>query len=274
MGINFDRLFSIPHDDPKVTADTWFDVQPCKTFHVFGQSIVITQPSSSFWVYLLGVLTTMLGVFFIASSGQEFSRLLWGVSLILWGVGALIAGTSYQAFGYQLKVKNRDVVAWTSWWEVIYLIFQQWSINVMFIAVVYSCLPIAIVPASVIAILVSIVYCIVVFYGALNAIKRLITYELMVKVSTPFIFFFIALNTWRFFQTGEMLDVALLGVWLGLIATDRLYWLYYNAGFTQKLWMKGRWFSENDVLHVALIIWVVYIWLVVAPLIKDAPVLP
>jgi hypothetical protein len=60
-------------------------------------------------------------------------------------------------------------------------------------------------------------------------------------------------------------------VWLGLIITDRLYWWYYNAGYAGRLWVKGRWFSENDVLHVALVVWIIYIAVVLVPLVQDAP---
>ncbi|TCS38870.1 hypothetical protein [Reinekea marinisedimentorum] len=268
----FGRLATISHEDESLNAETWFTVQPCRIVKLFGKPVVITQPSSSFWVYLLGILTTAVGVYFLARQGEALSRLYWGWSLILWGVGALIAGTSYQAFGYQLKCAGREKVAWTSWWEVIYLIFQQYSINVMLVAVVYSCLPSAVNIAVAVAILVSVVYAVVVLYGAFKPVKELITYELMVKFCTPFIYFFILLNGWRLVQYGLPLDAALLGVWFGLIITDRLYWWYYNAGLTGKLWAKGRWFSENDVLHVALVVWVIYIAVVLVPLVEDAAV--
>lgn len=264
------RLFTIEHDDPKLSIDTWTKVQPCRSYSLLGKELFITQPSSSFWVYLLGVLTTLVGLYFLATDAQQVSRLLWGVSLILWGVGAVIAGTSYQAFGYQLKCAGRPKVAWTSWWEVIYLIFQQVSINVMLVAVAYSCLSELGQSISIwVAVLVSIAYSIMVFYGAFKPVKSLITFELMVHFCTPFILFFIGLNGWRFWQLGTALDLALLGTWFGLIVTMWLYWQYYFAGYTEKLWAKGRWFSENDVLHVALIVWVIYIGLIVAPLVTD-----
>jgi hypothetical protein len=266
------RLQSIPHDDPSLTEQTWRLVQPCKRYELGRYNIFITQPSSTFWVYLLGVLTTLLGVFFLVTFDNHTSRVLWGISLILWGVGALLAGTSYQAFGYQLKCQDRPMVAWTSWWEVIYMIFQQLSVNVMVVAVAYSLLN---EPgqrwATLVAIAVSIAYCIMITYAAFKPKKALLTFELMVHWCTPMILFMAALNIWHIATQPTPLDFALLGTWLGLIATMLCYQYYLKAGIGQKLWSKGVWFSENDVLHVLLIVWVAYIAWVLSPLIIDAP---
>jgi len=264
------RLYEIKHDDPNLNSETWFIIQPCRKLNFFGREIVITQPASTFWVYLLGVITTLLGIYFIATYDDHTSRTMWGISLVLWGLGALIAGTSYQAFGYQLKCAGRPQVVWTSWWEIAYLIFQQVSVSVMLLAVAYSCLTEAgQILSIVVATTVSIAYIVVVCRGVFTPLKPLITFELMVHFCTPLIIFFIVLNTWRYWQFGQALDLALIGTWFGLVLTMYLYNKYMALGLTEKLWSKGKWFSENDVLHVALIVWVIYIALIVAPLVKD-----
>jgi hypothetical protein len=40
-------------------------------------------------------------------------------------------------------------------------------------------------------------------------------------------------------------------------------------GFTQDLWRNGIWFSDNDVLHVGMILWIFHIWKLILPLVKD-----
>ena len=265
------RLDVIKHDDANLNEETWSSIQPCRTYRCFGREIFITQPSSSFWVYFLGVQTTVLGCWFLIESMQQTSRMLWGVSLVLWGLGALVAGTSYQAFGFQLKCKGRDRAVWTSWWEVVYLLLQQYSVSVMLVAVAYSCLSEVGQSWSITAaLLVSALYTFAVLYGAFKPIKSLITFELMVKVCTPMIAFMGIINSSRFYSYGMTLDLALLGLWFGLVVTMLSYNWYMKSGYTEKLWQRGKWFSENDVLHVVLIVWVFYLAAVVEPLVFDA----
>lgn len=264
------RLFSIPHDDPMLTENTWQQVQPCKHYSLGSSRLLITQPSSSFWVYLLGVLTTFVGIAFIVTMADQTSRLLWGIGLVLWGIGALVAGTSYQAFGYQLKCQHRPIVAWTNWWEVVYLLMQQFSVNALLAAVAYSSLHGEMRQWAInAAVITSLVYLVIIAIGAFKPVKSLITFELMVHFCTPAILFMLGLSSWNYLQAANVLDATLITTWVGLIATMAAYHWYFRAGIGQKLWSKGRWFSENDVLHVLLILWIAYIALVLFPQISD-----
>jgi hypothetical protein len=49
------------------------------------------------------------------------------------------------------------------------------------------------------------------------------------------------------------------------------YWLYDKLDITSKLWAKGSgiWFSQNDVLHISLILWMIYIASVVTGRVTD-----
>jgi hypothetical protein len=67
----------------------------------------------------------------------------------------------------------------------------------------------------------------------------------------------------------DSMDLVLLGSWIILLGTMMAYWIYRKHSITKKLWAKGIWFSENDVIHIFLIFWMIYIVTVVANRIKD-----
>ena len=102
-------------------------------------------------------------------------------------------------------------------------------------------------------------------------VKSLITFELMVWVSTPVFLIIIIINGWRYYMFRTPMDLALLGAWVLLLFTMMAYWLYDNLAITSKLWAKGKgiWFSQNDVLHSGLIFWMIYVAIVVANRVND-----
>jgi hypothetical protein len=268
----FNRLNSIRYTDPELTPENWCEVQPCMRIKLASKDIVLTQPSSTVLVYLLGVLTIGVGLYFLWLQGNIVSRLWWGVSLLLWGIGALLAGTSYQAFGYHIKCAGRETCAWTSWWEVIYLMFQQVSIDALLVAIAYSCTKGTLQMVLLrYALVTAVVYIILAFIGGMIPVKSLITFELMVWVSTPIFLIILIINGWRYYIFSTPMDLALLGAWVLLLFTMAAYWLYDNLAITPKLWANGKgiWFSQNDVLHIGLILWMIYIATVVANRVND-----
>ena len=273
----FGRLQTIPQDDPDQTPEKWCVAQPCRKIRIASREIIISQPLSSFWVYLLGFFTVGVGLYFFQFQNGEMSRLWWGVSLLLWGLGALLAGTSYQAFGYEIKCRGKQVCSWTSWWEVVYLMLQQVSMNAMLVAVAYSCttgtFQLVLLGYALVS---SVVFVILIIIGGIVPVKPLITFEFMVWASAPVFFFLCFLNAWRYYIYGDPMDLVLFGCWIILLVTMMAYWTYSKRGITKKLWAKRIWFSENDVLHVLLIFWMIYILAVVANRVKDytAPILP
>ena len=273
----FDRLNSIRYTDPELTPENWCQVQPCMTIKFASKKFILTQPSSTFFVYLLGILTIGVGLYFLRFQGDEISRLWWGISLLLWGIGALLAGTSYQAFGYQIKCAGQETCTWTSWWEVIYLMFQQVSIDALLVAIACSCttgtLKTVLLGYATVS---AVIYVILTFVGGIIPVKSLITFELMIWVSTPIFLIIFILNSWRYYMLSPPVDLALIGAWILLLFTMMGYWLYDNLDITPKLWAKGKgiWFSQNDALHIGLILWMIYIATVVANRVNDyaAPV--
>lgn len=108
-----------------------------------------------------------------------------------------------------------------------------------------------------------------------SAIRRaLCRFEFLLIVSAPNIILLILLNSWRYYHFKRTVDLALLGVWAWLALTIAAYFLYLVSGLTQRLWAQKVWFSENDVLHIGLLIWVLYIVLVVSARLKDEPEVP
>jgi len=268
----FRRLKTIRNTDSELTPANWCEAQPCVKIHIASREIILTQPTSTFLVYSLGLLTIGAGLYFLRMRDSEISRLWWGISLLLWGTGALLAGTSYQAFGYEIKCAGRQTCAWTSWWEVVYLMFQQMSIDAMLVAVAYSCtegsLQMIVLGYALVS---AVVYVIFTFVGGMVPVKSLITFNLMVRVSTPIFLLLFILNGWRYYRLRDPMDLAFLGTWILLLLTMTAYWLYDDLEITQKLWARGKgiWFSQNDVLHICLIFWMIYIAAVVANRVKD-----
>ncbi len=268
----FSRLKSIRYTEPKLTPENWREFQPCVTIKLASRDVILSQPSSTLFVYSFGILTIGVGLNFLWFRGDQASRLWWGISLQLWGIGALLAGTSYQAFGYQIKCAGQATCAWTSWWEVIHLMLQQVSLDALLAAIAYSCTEGMLQTVLLGYALISAVgYVTLTFIGGLVPVKTLITYELMVWVSTPVFLIMFAVSAWRYHTHGTTMDLAFLGAWVLLLLTMTAYWLYDKLDITPKLWAKGKgiWFSQNDVLHIGLILWMIYIATVVAEHVHD-----
>ena len=151
-----------------------------------AKDIVLVQPTSTLFVYLLGALTIGVGLHFLRIRGRHRSRTWWGIALLLWGLGALSAGTSYQAFSYEIKCAGREVCSWTSWWELVYLVLSMASVNAMMMAEAYSCSSGKRRKLMSLFALVSIAsYVVVVLIGALVPVEFLISYELLISSLRP-----------------------------------------------------------------------------------------
>ena len=263
------RLDTIPHF-PAQTPATWLQIQPYAEIHFGDQTIIFVQPSTSIIVYFLGLLTIGVGVYFLRIENKQRSRLWWGIALLLWGLGALLAGTSYEAFSYTIKCAGRDACLWTSWWEIIYLILSVWSIDAMMLAVAWSSAMGKLRRGLLLyAILNAVLYSILVILGVFLPVKFLISFEFLLMVSAPGVIAFFVINGWRYARQKRSIDFIYLGTWIWLGITIAAYFLYLISGNTASLWTKGIWFSENDVLHIGLILWMLYIRVILAPRVTD-----
>ncbi len=267
MSNSFSKIDSIV---TSITPEQWLNSMPSFEMTFFGHDLIIIQPSSTILVYLLGLLTLFVGFFFISTRGYHRSRLWWGIGLVFDGFAAMLAGTGYQAFGYELKCAGREFCLWTNDWEVIYTIFNALAMNALVISMAFACCP-----AHwrkyffTYAIINSIMHTIAVAIGYTLPVRFLVSFENLLLFALPAYLGFIALNSWRFYQFKNIMDLALLTAWVLLGVSIVALYTYGASGFTRFLWEQGTWFSENDILHVILIGWTLYVQLILGCLIKD-----
>ena len=258
---------------PLQTPIDWLNHQPFRVITIGDQSFILMQPSSTFFVYLLGFLTIGFGLFFMKKANKQKSKQWWGVALLLWGIGALLAGTSYQAFSYEIKCAGREFCLWTSWWEIFYMVFSVASVNAMIVAVSYaSAIGKLRKSLTVYAIVNFTFYTFIIFIGSFLPVKFLISFELMLLFLAPGIIFLFGLNLRRYLKYKLALERSLSITWVWLGVTLVVYFLYLMLDVTPVLWAQGIWFSENDILHIGLITWIVYITFGLGKTIQDRPV--
>ncbi len=263
------HLSSIPYN-PEQTPDNWLLIQPYINLNTGAANFVLVQPSSTIFVYLLGIIALGAGLYFFKIRENYQSRIWWGIALLLWGAGALFAGTSYQAFSYEIKCAGQAICSWTSWWEIIYLLLSAASIDAMLISGGYSSCQGRCRKVLVSYAIINItLYTVLVIIGVLSLNKFLISFELLLIVTAPTILFLLILNGWRYFKCRDLMDLALLVMWLWLGVIIGAYFIYLVLDITEYLWERGIWFSENDVLHNGLISWMLTIALFVAKRITD-----
>jgi amino acid transporter len=162
--------------------------------------------------------------------------------------------------------------SWTSWWEIIYLLLSAASIDAMLVSGTYSsCGERNRKVLRYYAILNFALYSVLVISGVFFLNKFLISFELLLIFTAPTILVLFFLNGWRYFRYRENKDLALLITWIWLGVTIGAYFIYLTLGFTDALWARGIRFSENDVLHIGLIGWMIYIAVYVANRVTDLP---
>ncbi len=242
---------------PLTTPESFLAGMPYVKYSTTSGEIIFIQPSSSFLVYALGAILICFGIYFYLTRTMHLSRKYWGVGLILWGISAIVAGTSYQAFGYELKCASRDLCLYTSNFELVYMLLTAYSINYLVAATAYTSLRSEGRKWLLrFAVIDSIFYTIYLFIGAVLPIRFLVSYEgFMAFIGANFILMFI-LNILHFKKHRDPLNRNLIWIWLGFLVVNLGYFVFLFGGIGRTLYENsGFWFNENDMLHVLLISW-------------------
>ncbi|MBN2604378.1 MAG: hypothetical protein JXR62_00985 [Bacilli bacterium] len=244
---------------PMMTPFEYLQTKPF--IDIFGVTLIV--PSSTLIVYLLGIITILIGM--KLSHFDEKYKKYWGISLIIWGVGTLLAGTSYQGLGYELKCSNQDYCLFTSWFELSYLYGTALSITIMAFAVsIQSLNKKYLHKYNQIAIIGFVLYTVSLISGIFFEIKLLITYEWFLIFFLPYFISFMSINVGSNHQLKNPLDRGLILVWVFMLLINIAYFIYFLGGIGELIYENyGIWFSANDVLHIGLIGWMYYIYKVV-----------
>ncbi len=252
--------------DPPVKPSEWCDHQPCWQI---GE-ITVNQPSSSILVFVLTALTLWLAYYFYKTRRQEASRFWWSFSLLLAGLGALFAGISFQAFAYEIKCKGFEYCNYTSYWEIAYNVFTVAGAAAMLIGIAHSFFKNSLIGAcKIYAVVTTLCYIVLSIVGILNANKFLLSFEFMILFSLPPYLIILVYQLYHFTKKPSKLLIRYLTCWAILIFTFIAYSIYLANAYTEKLWASGTWWSANDVLHILMILWCLYIYYFLADFVQD-----
>lgn len=244
--------------EPLTTPQQWCERRPC----VLVAGVVFNEPLGSFLVFLLAFLWIAAGVFFLRSHPGQRSRRWLGVALVLGGIGAVQAGVSYQAFSYLLKCAGREYCVLTNGWEVGYSVTQAMSVSAMLISIAYACTR----GRCRRGIMVyawgnALLYVLMALAGSFLPSRVLLSFEVLMLFALPGILLVMAIAARSWLATRHAGDASLWIASILLLAVQVAYFSYAAAGITAQLWRDGNgfYFSENDVLHVGMILWLAYL---------------
>ncbi len=256
---------------PLTTPDQFLSEMPYITLSIPGKDVILIQPSSTILVYLLGLIMITIGVYFLVTKMNQQSRYYWAIGLILWGISAIVAGTSYQAFGYELKCRGQEHCLFTSNFELVYMLLTAFCINFLVAATGYTSTGVIGRKRLVkFALIDSGAYSMYMFVGAVLPVKFLISYEgFMAFIGVNFLIMFI-LNILHYKKHKDNLNRNLLIIWISFSIVNIGYFVFLLGDIGANLYYNfGVWFNENDALHVLLILWACLIFVLLRKDLSD-----
>jgi hypothetical protein len=259
-------LGSINEIEWGITPQEWLNSH----WYVQWNNIVLAEPSSTFFVFLLAFIILVVSFKFLKNTRNQKSRLWFGLSMLAWSLSTFSAGISYQILSYELKCAGRDVCLWTTPWEIVYLFLYVLSVKLLVVAVSYSCASKGIRKMLMnYAFLTGLIYSVILIFGVLTPNQFLISFELMVLFLVPSYFLMFLLNLSNYRKNHQLLDGNLIKAWVGMLLLTIIYFAFLLSGISKLLWQQGIWFNANDVLHILLIGWALYVLFKIEPLVRD-----
>lgn len=267
--VDCNRLDTIEYS-PKLTPEAFLSTQHWIKIQLGSLNFILSQPSSSLIVYFVSLFDIYVAFKFLQNTQNQKARQWWGIGLFLTGAGALLAGTSYQAFGYEIKCNGREFCTWTSWWEINYALLSGLGMNGFLIGASFSNATGSFRKGiQYYAVTNAVLYSFLLLFGAFTANQFLVSFEFLSLSSTPSVFFFIWLYGRDYKKDKSQTSLYLRNTWIILVAVIVIYAIYLILGITAPLWKMGIWFTENDILHVGMIYWVYYIFAHLVTSVKD-----
>jgi len=250
------KLDQIPYE-PATTGQQWCQDRPCEQVG----DLIVNEPLGSFLVFSLAALWIASGIYFFVTTREQRSRLWFGIALVAGGIGAALAGISFQLFSYELKCAGREYCILTNGYEVGYNMTQTLSVSGLLIAVALACTAKPVRTWIIgYAIANAVVYAVVLAVAVTSANATLLSFEVLIVFSVPGALALAVIAGVRYRKTHDPMARSILIAIVLLIAVQVAFFTWQTLGLTQSLWDSGNgfYFSENDVLHVGMILWLGY----------------
>ena len=270
MLVLFNHTESIPAV-PQQSPEEFLNSVPYTVTQFAGKTLYITQPSSSVFVHLLGILMIAAGIYFVVKAQGQRSRLNLGTGFIFWGASAILAGLSYQTFTYHLKYAGREYGIFTSIFELEYLITTAFAISFIIAGMAYSFLT---GKKRKKLLYFSVIFCAVyfvfLFLGTAIPVKLFVTYEFFVAfMAVIFIVaFIVCIKHYKTYKDKLSRDHII--IYISFLVVNAGYFIYLLSGAGEVLLNRYNiWFNANDVLHILLILWLAEYFFMLKDQLKD-----
>ena len=113
-------------------------------------------------------------------------------------------------------------------------------------------------------------YAVILAIGSIVPFKFMVTYELFSVFFMPHFIVFFLLSIKRYRIKKDIMYKRYIITWILFLIVNVVYYVYYWLGISEKLLNStGIWFNQNDVLHVLLLGWMIYIWIALPNVILD-----